>query len=335
MAEGASTAVAIADPPRKSVLVDMSNRYGMEPAAFEATVRATCMRPDRNGNVPSREEFAAFLLVAKEYKLNPLTREIFAFTAKGGGIVPIVSVDGWINLINSHPASDGFEFDFEHDGDGKLISCTCRMYRKDRSRPVVVTEWLSECIRNTEPWNMKHRMLRHKTLVQAARYAFGFAGIYDEDEGRRIVENRSREIQGEFTEVDDGGGPPVPEQSLTDPEPATATHTVTTDVTATVATVDDGGGPPVPTNPKYEIPADGSIPDFLRRQDQPKPAFGDEEREWLESLDNAFSGCEDMGSLANEKDRLMQPFEGSMPTAAWNRACEILDEHIERIQTQG
>lgn len=179
--------IVVSEQPR-SVLVDMSRRYGMEPAAFEATVRATCMRPDKNGKVPSREEFAAFLLVAKEYGLNPLTKEIYAFTAKGGGIVPIVSVDGWVNLVNSNKHCDGFEFEMEHDGDGKLVSCTCRMYRKDRSHPVTITEYLSECVRSTEPWAMKHRMLRHKAMIQAARYAFGFAGIYDEDEGRVIAD---------------------------------------------------------------------------------------------------------------------------------------------------
>lgn len=171
----------------RSVLVDMSIRYGMEPQAFEATVRATCMKADKSGKVPSREEFAAFLLVAKEYNLNPLLKEIYAFPAKGGGIVPIVSVDGWVNLINSQTALDGIEFDTNHDEKGALVSITCRIYRKDRSRPVEVTEYLAECIRNTEPWAMKHRMLRHKSLIQCARYAFGFAGIYDEDEGEKIA----------------------------------------------------------------------------------------------------------------------------------------------------
>jgi hypothetical protein len=61
------------------------------------------------------------------------------------------------------------------------------MYRKDRSHPTVVTEYLSECIRATEPWKMQHRMLRHKTLIQTGRYAFGFSGIYDEDEAERIA----------------------------------------------------------------------------------------------------------------------------------------------------
>lgn len=183
-------AVTKTEAQPRSVLLDMSVRFGMEPAAFEATVRATCMKPDKNGRVPSREEFAAFLLVAKEYKLNPLTKEIYAFPAKGGGIVPIVSLDGWANLINSHPAMDGVTFTMEHTAEGALVSCTCRIYRKDRSHPIEVTEYLSECIRNTEPWAMKHRMLRHKSLIQCARYAFGFSGIYDEDEGAKIADMR-------------------------------------------------------------------------------------------------------------------------------------------------
>lgn len=176
-----SNAVAI-KPQGRSVLIDMATRFGMEPQAFEATVRATCIQK------ATREEFAAFLLVAKEYGLNPLTKEIYAFPAKGGGIVPVVSIDGWINLVNSHKACDGFEFEMEHAEDGALISCTCRMYRKDRGRPVTVTEYLSECRRGTEPWKMQHRMLRHKAMIQAARYAFGFSGIYDEDEGEKIAE---------------------------------------------------------------------------------------------------------------------------------------------------
>ncbi len=177
--------------PVRSVLVDMSHRYGMEPAAFEATVRATCMRPDKDGRIPSREEFAAFLLVAKEYKLNPITKEIYAYAARGGGIVPIVSIDGWVNLVNSHPQCDGFDFAVERTEEGGLFAITCTMHRKDRKHPTVVTEYLSECIRSTEPWKMQHRMLRHKALIQAARYAFGFAGIYDEDEGRTIADQGS------------------------------------------------------------------------------------------------------------------------------------------------
>lgn len=170
-------------PAAKLMLMDhMADKYSLNVDEFSRTVRATCGLANAKP-----EEFAAFLIVAKEYSLNPLIKEIYAFPAKGGGIVPIVSIDGWINLVNSHPACDGFDIEFHDAENGEPISCTCRMYRKDRSRPVVVTEYYEECKRNTEPWKMKHRMLRHKAMIQAARYAFGFSGIYDEDEGAKIA----------------------------------------------------------------------------------------------------------------------------------------------------
>ncbi|ASP83569.1 RecT family recombinase [Sinorhizobium meliloti] len=236
----------LAKAPRRSVLVDMAAHFGMEADAFEMTVRAQCSPTPKKGEQfrpLTREEFAAFLLVAKKYDLNPLTREIFAYPKRGGGVVPIVSIDGWINLVNSHPACDGFEFTWERDANGDPISCTCIMHRKDRSHPTVVTEYLAECWRDTEPWKMKHRMLRHKALMQCARYAFGFAGIYDEDEGRRIAEDQNiallppapraprigqqspagekiQTAQGDATEVESGTGqPPVDSTSPLDGEP--------------------------------------------------------------------------------------------------------------------
>ena len=168
---------------RKSILLSMAGKFGMEPAAFEQTVRATCGCAGA-----TREEFAAFLLVANEYGLNPVTREIYAFPKKGGGIQPIVGIDGWMTMANNHPAFDGIEVEYGHDASGKLESATARVYRKDRSHPVVVTEYLAECVRATDPWKMAHRMLRHKAAIQAIRYAFGFAGIMEPDEAEGIVE---------------------------------------------------------------------------------------------------------------------------------------------------
>jgi phage recombination protein Bet len=183
-------AVVKAEP--KLMLLDyMADKYSLKPDEFSKTVKATC-----GLSTATPEQVAAFLIVAKEYDLNPLTKEIYAFPSKGGGVVPIVSIDGWVNLVNSNPQCDGFEFEMEHSPDGKLIACTCTMHRKDRSHPVSVTEYLSECKRATDPWKMEHRMLRHKAMIQAARYAFGFAGIYDEDEGRTIAESDSVTVIG-------------------------------------------------------------------------------------------------------------------------------------------
>lgn len=167
--------------PRKAITVTVAERYGMEADAFELALRNTVFL---EGN---RAEYAAFLVVCNEYKLNPLTKEIYAFKNKAGKVVPVVSIDGWVSLCNGHHAFDGMTFEDHHDEDGKLVSIKCTIFRKDRSRPTEVTEYLSECARNTDPWKMQHRMLRHKSLIQCARYAFGFSGIYDQEEAEEVV----------------------------------------------------------------------------------------------------------------------------------------------------
>lgn len=161
----------------------MAARYNVEPAPLLSTLKSTVFKG------ASDDELLALVVVANEHQLNPFLKEIYAFPAKGGGIVPIVSVDGWNRLANSHPQMDGLEFEFEHDAAGELVSCTAVFHRKDRARPIKVTEYLAECRRNTEPWKMQHRMLRHKALIQGARVAFGFSGLHDEDEARDIIDN--------------------------------------------------------------------------------------------------------------------------------------------------
>ena len=142
------------------------------------TLKATAFK----GQV-SDAQMASLLIVANQYGLSPWTKEIYAFPDKNNGIVPVVGVDGWARIINEHAQFDGM--DFEQDAE----SCTCIIYRKDRSRPVKVTEFMDECKRGTGPWQSHpRRMLRHKAMIQCARLAFGYAGIYDQDEAERIVE---------------------------------------------------------------------------------------------------------------------------------------------------
>ena len=164
-----------ASQPKQSALAVMAGKYNVEPAKLLETLKNTVFRGASN------DELLALVVVSNEYGLNPLTKEIYAFPAKGGGIVPVVSIDGWLRMMNDHPQFDGIDYEFEHD-DGKLISCTSIIFRKDRAHPTRVTEYLAECRRNTEPWKMERRMLRHKATIQGARVAFGFSGITDEDE---------------------------------------------------------------------------------------------------------------------------------------------------------
>ena len=170
----------------------LAQRFGMaEDAELITTLKQTAFK---SREPASDAQLTALLVIANEYGLNPFTKEIYAYPDQHKGIVPVVGVDGWIRIVNEHPQFDGIEFDATPE------AVTARIYRKDRSRPTIVTEYLDECRRNTDPWkNMPRRMLRHKALMQCARVAFGFA-LHDDDEARDIVGTVNDAQTGEVIE---------------------------------------------------------------------------------------------------------------------------------------
>lgn len=157
----------------RNALELMASRLNLEPNALKNTLVKTAFKGCNN-----EAEFVALVAVANEYQLNPMLKEIYAFPAKGGGIVPMVGYDGWVKLMNSHPQFDGIEYIDHLDSKGNLYAIECVIHRKDRSHPIKLMELLDECKRGTEPWKlMPSRMLRNRVTCQAARLAFGFTGI--------------------------------------------------------------------------------------------------------------------------------------------------------------
>lgn len=178
---------------KNSLVTKLADRFEVEPGKLLPTLKATAFR-QREANVEvTNEQMMALLIVADQYKLNPFTKELYAFPDKHNGIVPVVSVDGWARIINERQQLDGIEFRYAdelvaHKGKKVPIWTECIISRKDRSKPTVVREYFDEVVRNTGPWDSHpRRMNRHKSLIQCARIAFGFAGIYDEDEAERII----------------------------------------------------------------------------------------------------------------------------------------------------
>ena len=168
-----------------SALSAMSNRLQVSEAGLMKTLKATVFKACK-----SDEEFMALIMVSNEYQLNPITKEIYAFPGKGGGVVPMVSIDGWLKLMNRQPAFDGLTVKVSPDGQ----EATATIHIKGRSHPVEVTEYLSECSRPTDPWKKSpKRMLRHKATIQAIRVAFGIGGIHDEDEAKSYADAQTHE----------------------------------------------------------------------------------------------------------------------------------------------
>ncbi len=176
-----NTNTAVATTRNASLVERTAARFGVEPEKLMVTLKATAFKSQTPA---TNEQMMALLIVAEQHNLNPFTKEIYAYPDKGGGIVPVIGVDGWIRKVQEHPQFDGWEFDF----DAKEGAMTCTIYRKDRSRPTRITEYIAECRRDTPPWKQSpRRMIRNRAAAQCARMAFGFAGVYDDDEAQGIV----------------------------------------------------------------------------------------------------------------------------------------------------
>lgn len=199
---------------RRSLVEKFANKFSIEPNKLMDILKATAFKQREGFPPPSNEQMAALLVVADQYNLNPFIKEIFAYPDKQNGIVPVVGVDGWSRIINQHPDFDGIEFrQFDNwveagelNGNKKCPEwMEAVIYRKDRSHPTVIREYLDEVYREpfkgkfgpvNGPWQSHtKRMLRHKTLIQGSRVAFAFTGIYDEDEAERIIEGQFSRVQ--------------------------------------------------------------------------------------------------------------------------------------------
>lgn len=183
----------------------MASKYGLDPGKFFSTLKTTLMK-SLDGGTPKDEDVATFMIVSNKYDLDPFTKEIVAFPDKKGGIIPVVTIDGWTRIRDRHDF-DGEEFFYSEqmviDKDGKHKPCwewvEIHIYQKGASRPVIVREYFDEVYvapRKTKtgyefsgPWQTHtKRMMRHKVSIQGYRKAFGISGIYDEDEYERIID---------------------------------------------------------------------------------------------------------------------------------------------------
>lgn len=160
-------------------LIALASRIGFDISSlnfddFFNHFRQKCCR-----NFPFYENALELLVTSNQLGLNPFNFEIYGMQSKSKEVFEVcLTLDGWMALLNRHPMFDSLEAEPINVGTDELEACVVRMYRKDRSRPTVITEFLRDCNLNTSTWKQfPTRMLRHKTVIQCARVAFGFAEL--------------------------------------------------------------------------------------------------------------------------------------------------------------
>jgi len=221
-----------------TALALLANRLQVSEAEVKQSLTETVFKN------ATQAQMTSLCIVANEYGLNPFVRELYAFPSQNG-IVPMVSIDGWLRIINEHPQFAGMDIHYADEVTrvGKSKNCPeyieVTIHRKDRphtSSPI--REYLDECYRDTIPWNtMTRRMLRHKAIKEAGRVVMGLHGIFDEDEAQDVLAHEGKRIVkvGEDYEVIEG-------EAVEDP------HANPEDVAKMLkfaATKDNGQGKPV------------------------------------------------------------------------------------------
>jgi hypothetical protein len=116
-----------------------------------------------------------FLHQIRKYRLDPLSDEIILWKNPEGKYQTLITIDGWMKLINQDPQFAGMTFKESSELElGIPLWMECSIYRHDRILPITVKEYSAEIKTEHRLWKtMPRRMLRHRSIQQCARLAFG------------------------------------------------------------------------------------------------------------------------------------------------------------------
>lgn len=165
--------------------------------------------------IASKEELAFFLALAHERNLNPFLKEIYFVKFNGSPAQTIVSKEVFMKMAESHPEYDGFQAGVvieteqgelvERKGallgsKDTLVGGWCKVYRKDRSRPIEVQLSLKEFGKGQSTWKtMPANMIRKSAIVNALREAFPgtLKGLFTDEDAGNVRKDVTPEPQTE------------------------------------------------------------------------------------------------------------------------------------------
>jgi hypothetical protein len=117
------------------------------------------------------------LHTAKHFQLHPFMGHIDWELSPEGDWEIYIPVDGWITMILREPTFQGITFNQSDETENGISAwMECTIYRSNMMHPITVREYFCELKTNHPVWqHMPRRMMRHKTVQQCARFAFGIS----------------------------------------------------------------------------------------------------------------------------------------------------------------
>lgn len=212
------------------LLAVVAEDYAMTADDLVKAVKGQCFAK----GAASDSQLLMLISFAKQYGLNPLAKECYAFVGTDGRMSIGVQVDGWSAIANRQAAYDGQEMEYEYDDKGALVAITSRTYVRGREHPVPYRAILKEWVRNTDVWkSMPTHQLYVKARNQGIRFAFGIPA-YDPDDIERIaaqpaIATTAVRLQPDSMAVATDTGSAAPSKATTDTPaespPSSANHT--------------------------------------------------------------------------------------------------------------
>ena len=198
------------------LLAQVAGDYAMTVEDMTRAVKTQCFK-----GAASDAQLLMLLSFAKQYGLNPLAKECYAFLGTDGRMSIGVQVDGWSAIANRQANYDGQEIEYEYDDKGALVAITSRTYVRGRTHPVVYRAVLREWLRKTDVWTaMPTHQLYVKARNEGIRFAFGVPA-YDPDDieriaGAGVVETTAVRVKLDSVAVNTDTGSAAPSKAASD-----------------------------------------------------------------------------------------------------------------------
>lgn len=173
--------------------VELGNTFAVPAQSIINLLRDQIIQVPRGEQPATPAELAVVMSVMRQYRLNPMLKQVHAWRDWQGRMAIMVGYDGWVQYAREQPSYKGISYEFgpvidSPDGKGKKCWEWIRATVHDRDRgdlqmvPVYLEEWYVKPRKDKpEPWQnqTKHR-LHLKAFTSAIREVYGLGGVSDE-----------------------------------------------------------------------------------------------------------------------------------------------------------
>lgn len=161
-------------------------------------------------------------LIAR-YELDPIAREVYVTRGKGG-IFAIVSIDGWLKVLDRTDHYDGFTVEIHHDDHGQIDWVETAIHSTKRKHPAIYRAYAAEYARvaGMVAKDMPSHMLRIFSLRHAARLFAPLSASVTTEEEVRYIEQQAEAAEAprvnRLDELTDRLMQPIAEQQTAEEE---------------------------------------------------------------------------------------------------------------------